>query len=243
MWQVIGSTAELSLGQLTGSVDLTRPWLGLTLSVADLAEPNQILGVWFENRGATANTPPLEAHVRGTDLIARYAEDQQRFVRIEVYWRAIEKSGDGAIGFELVTSVQTSKLTSKPRLETSSRIAAQEVHQIAAHPDGEGRVLNFETERLRRLDQPNSFPLLRRNNASLSYCEMVHPSDFVSTTIEQTGSEDTVAISHELFPQSLEKGVIRRGRVRGIFLPHERDVELARTHFHEFTDSKPVLST
>jgi hypothetical protein len=45
-----------------------------------------------------------------------------------------------------------------------------------------------------------------------------------------------------MFPESLEKGVIRRGRVRGVFLPREQDEQLARAAWRALVDSPDVLS-
>ena len=50
------------------------------------------------------------------------------------------------------------------------------------------------------------------------------------------------SIRWQMFPESLEKGVIRRGRVRGVFLPREQDEQLARAAWRALVDSPDVLS-
>lgn len=241
MWQIKESIAELSTDRFTGLVDLSRPWMGFSLSNERPAGILQILGVWFENHKSEFESQQFTVHVRGTDLVARYTEDQQRHIYPEIYWRLIEPTSLGVSGIELIASVQTSKLSSKPRLTTQSRCIAEEVLRIESRRDGDCQTFDLGAEKSVRLER-DSFLLSRPNNTSFSYCEMVHPSDFVSSTIMQTEQQGIAQLSHELFPQSLEKGVIRRGRVRGIFVPRERDVECAREHFLEFADSKPVLS-
>jgi hypothetical protein len=241
MWQIKGSIAELSTDHFTGLIDLSRPWMGFTLSNERPAGILQILGVWFKNHNSEFESQQSAVHVRATDLVARYTEDQLRNVYPEIYWRLIEPTSLGVSGIELIASVQTSMLSSKPRLTTLSRCIAKEVLRIEARRNGDRQKIDFDVEKMGRIERDN-FLLIRPNNTSFSYCEMVHPSDFVSSTITQTEQQDIAQLSHELFPQSLEKGVIRRGRVRGIFVPRERDVECAREHFLEFADSKPVLS-
>lgn len=242
MWQIKGSIAELSTDQFTGLVDLSRPWMGVSFSNERRAGVLQTLGVWFENQTSEVESQQFAVHVRGTDLVVRYPEDQQRNVHPEIYWRMMEpKISAGVSGIELIASVQTSKLTSKPRLTTLSQFIAEEVLQIEARRNGDCHKIDFEIEKVRRLER-DSFLLIRPNNTSFSYCEMVHPSDFVNSKVMITEQREVAQLSHELFPQSLEKGVIRRGRVCGIFVPRKQDVECAREHFKEFANSKPVLS-
>jgi hypothetical protein len=65
---------------------------------------------------------------------------------------------------------------------------------------------------------------------------MVHPSDFVTAQVQWNESGSPM-VSATLFPESLEKGVIRRARLSGWFLPAENDlqaaVELAKRFVNE----------
>lgn len=242
MWQVSDSIAQLLSDRLAGSVDLSQPRLGFSPSDSRPIAIPQMLGVWFDQRESADEPQLVEAHVRGGDLIARYAEDEKRQVRAEIYWRALEQTPLSETGIELIASVQTSKLTSRPRLSTNSRVNAAEVLLVESHAGGACRAVEFESADSFQLAQAGSFILFRLENSALSYCEMVQPTDFVSSTMRQVNEQHCTVISHELFPNSLEKGVIRRGRVRGIFVPREQDIDRAREHFREFAASKPVLS-
>ena len=74
----------------------------------------------------------------------------------------------------------------------------------------------------------------------LRYLQFAHPSNGSATRVEPT--QDHVQLCDQLFPGSLEKGVIRRSRVQAVFLdpaaPAELDVELADSFL-----AAPLLST
>jgi hypothetical protein len=85
--------------------------------------------------------------------------------------------------------------------------------------------------------------LIRPTGLSLAYLEMVHPADFRQTTFEWPAKSPPVArLTHRLFAERLEKGVILRSRIRGIFLPRTHAEELARQEFRRFADSKLPLT-
>jgi hypothetical protein len=53
----------------------------------------------------------------------------------------------------------------------------------------------------------------------------------------------SLRLVHHLFPESLEKGVIRRGRVRGWFLPREGDADAAAERYRQWLAEPPPLTT
>lgn len=239
MWNVIGTSGELASPPWHGAIELTRPWQGFC-PPEDSVGFDFLLGVWFNDEISNAAAYPVEMHARGTDLIASYAENQSRDVRPEFLWRFIELAPQAGTGLELIASAQSSKLSSDPHLETRSRISSGQVFRIG----------NSELHQRIDLDRPDAavqsgsweFFLIRPDNIQLSYAEFVHPSDFVRTEVRAVRETGLLEISHDLFAQSLEKGVIRRGRVRGIFLPREKDIATARAQFDCFANSKPLLS-
>ena len=50
-------------------------------------------------------------------------------------------------------------------------------------------------------------------------------------------------LSHRLFAERLEKGVILRSRIRGLFVPRDHDTELAQSEYRRFAASEPPLTT
>jgi hypothetical protein len=92
---------------------------------------------------------------------------------------------------------------------------------------------------------------------------MIHPGDFRGTTISATAataaasprtnelaqsrakSDDAVrriTLTSILFPERLEKGVIRRGRLAGIFVPRDGDEEAAAHFYRQWRASPPPLT-
>jgi hypothetical protein len=53
----------------------------------------------------------------------------------------------------------------------------------------------------------------------------------------------TVEVRHHLFARPLEKGVILRSRVLGLWLEPQDDVAVALAHFRRFAASEPPLTT
>ena len=86
--------------------------------------------------------------------------------------------------------------------------------------------------------------LVRPAGLSAAYLEMVHPSDFRQTTFEWASqSPPVVRLTHRLFAERLEKGVILRSRIRGLFIPRSHADELARQEYRRFAASKLPLTT
>ena len=71
---------------------------------------------------------------------------------------------------------------------------------------------------------------------------MVHPSDFVAAQVD-ADMQLNQCLSTTLFPEHLEKGVIRRGRICGWFMPTETDLEVAVQLARQFVDEPLPLTT
>jgi hypothetical protein len=167
------------------------------------------------------------AYIRGDDLVATYEETAERALRVQAYWRLgwVARVPGVLAGADLEVSVQTSRLDGCPRLTLHSRVAAGEVTWLAR--DG------LATGCLVRPPDPQ-MP---------SYLELLHPADFQSLQIEiSRGQPGLALLTQTLFGNDLEKGVILRGRLRGAWLPRERDVELAAAIQREFVAEAPSLT-
>ena len=65
---------------------------------------------------------------------------------------------------------------------------------------------------------------------------MVHPVDFGGAKVS------TGTISHHLFQQRLEKGVILRARVRAAILHRKNDLATAQAAYERFAGAEPPLT-
>ena len=70
---------------------------------------------------------------------------------------------------------------------------------------------------------------------------MVHPSDQAETRFEGKANNET-ALQRIFGGSFLEKGVIRRMRMRGVVLPREGDLDMAAKLFAAFCEEEPPLT-
>ncbi|MBW8884794.1 MAG: hypothetical protein JF612_08470 [Planctomycetia bacterium] len=78
----------------------------------------------------------------------------------------------------------------------------------------------------------------RLHDGHCSYAQLVHPADFELLEIDHG-----VRIRTPIFHQHLEKGVIRRGRICGWFMPAENDLQTAVELARQFVDEPLPLTT
>jgi hypothetical protein len=252
-WTYDGARARLDLAGLEATVDPTRPfagledvrWQGAPYAAArllalrtDLARPGEAERV-------------VEAYVRGVDFIATYEESEQRPVRPQIYWRGVSLPAAPCpwSGCELIVSMQTSLLDSDPGLVTATQLPAIEVHRLAVDEE-RWQIVSLADGAVAGSPADGASPLVFRTAGSeWSYAEMVFPSDFVSFDLRRTivaapsGAAPGVELSYRLFGERLEKGVIRRCRVRGLFVPRHCDLDAAREAYADLSAERLPLTT
>jgi hypothetical protein len=179
--------------------------------------------------GAAESEPVAEHYVRGRDLVATYLQTPDRTIRPQVYWRALRSPH---FGVELVVSVQTSLLASQPSISIGSSVSECSTYFF------DGRSFH-EVSETRNCD--SRLVLFRPNGVSFTYAEFIYPSDGEQLTIQVDGKN--ASSQFDLFHHELEKGVIRRGRLRSVFLPRSHDQELAVDLLAEFDHSEAPLTT
>jgi hypothetical protein len=166
----------------------------------------------------------LDCYVRANDLIVTYAESGVGKIRLQLYWRAIHFPDDSpqAFGVDVIVSAQTSKLYSDPTLLVGSRMSVMPESR-AINPSGDAG------------------PVAIRLNPSCSYSQSIHPSDFNAVKIRVDGGIGE--IEHQLFAPGLEKGVIRRARIRGLFVGGEQVSEVIAASDAQFISQELPLTT
>jgi hypothetical protein len=249
MWRVEDHNARLTLGELSGSLDLLNPAAGLgQLAVGGNPLAAAVLQVAWPEREEPAE-PPLEHYVRGGDLVANYGETSDWPFRAQLYWRTGTHRGPqgqaaALAAIELVASIQTQLLDTQARLCARSRVAAREVFRLRDPRRAEfERCQPSRSKRFQRGQEPACF--LLRLDDRLSYGEMVHPLDFHGSVLAfgsgPAGAD--VSLNHDLFLSPLEKGVILRARVLGVFLPRRDDQQALAAHYATFSAAEPPLTT
>lgn len=244
MWQLADPLAKFLLPTLSAEINTLEPWRGLG-SVVLNGRPLSTAVLQIDVRElVAANRLPLEVYTRGSDLVATYAASETRNIQTQIYWRAVDETAYcHAAGVELILSAQTHLLDSRPTLTTQSVLP-------------EGNVLGFSgdaAQPLREIEigfsgktefsaaQPMPLFLFQPQGTDYSYLEMVQPSDYAGASLERRG--DTLRLVNQLFPERLEKGVIRRARLCGVFLPRANDVANAIAAYQAFINEPLPLTT
>lgn len=265
MWKLDGTQAALDSAELIARLDLAQPHAGIKIALFDAGQEST------STRAARSN--PLDREsldgdflcihlpdshskeeivdcwMRGDDAVAVYAATARRAVRPEIYWRRLATNSPSAAGLELIVSVQTGLLDAPASVRVSTRLQSAELMWVQSVDDpANARRLapGDQSPQMDRLNGSSVFvfrPASRTGNgAEFSYVQMVFPSDFSTASVQWTPSQETI-LNCELFPESLEKGVIRRARIRGFFVPRANDLAIAADLYNEFSASPLPLTT
>lgn len=247
MWRLEGGAADLDIEWLAGEINLLQPQEGLRSIRIDgesIGEAS-ILQVRTPDTNSKEDRPLEDGYVRRADLVAVYAETEQRRISPQIYWRAVRQDAVRGVGVELIASVQTSLLDSDPRIVVGSTLPSSDVWWLT--DQGESR---FEPVTLADTD---SFAvesgtgaglfLFQLPNLSYSYVEMIHAADFATAEVrKQASAEGGICSAFQLFDERLEKGVIRRARLRGVFVPRDGDEQAAIECYRRFVGSTIPLT-
>ncbi|MCA9187276.1 MAG: hypothetical protein R3E01_32610 [Pirellulaceae bacterium] len=241
-WHVHDQLAQMADGDLALRLNLVRPQDGMhgirwhgqgCLGLVPMQS-------WADTSRQEEDEVLVEQFVRDGDLIVKYAQRPTGTAYRQVIWRSISELEYG--GVEWVASVQTSLLASQPALhcQTVSPTGsgwwswnADDPQHWHEHVPG-AKVSSLSA------DQAPVF-LCRLADVPCSYVEMVFPADYQGA--ELFVGEDGGRLRYTLFQEFLEKGVIRRGRVRAIWVPRDGDLQYAEAAFRSFVASPIPLGT
>ena len=161
-----------------------------------------------------------EAYVRGNDLVATYASEDDP-IRRQIYWRHL---GDVA-GVEMIVSIQNQLLTGQPALRVRSQFTADSVWRMT----NEQRFVPVQET---STDSGSDYAGVAVVGLSSNwvFLEMVHPSDYRSSAVRI--GDNSVDLEWSLFGDRIEKGVIRRARLRGEFVCRREFEDVVRHQTH-----------
>lgn len=257
-WQLNGTRAQFCIDGWTGSVDLELPMRGATLSDGAAIRPGDLDVLGIEVAHAPGRPGKLiDAYVRDADLIAVYAEQSAQPLGVQVYWSLArcELLGTSGLQIDLLASIQTQQLDVPARAVSSSRLTAREAWGTADPNWQSPRALSELTEgRSAELLPGREVPCLlaaigtaaggdgsTKPNSGCSYAEAMPPSDFVGSKVSV--ADGRMAVQHRLLDEIMEKGVIRRLRVRGACWRQPPNFALAAAMYHQFLTAQPRLTT
>jgi hypothetical protein len=177
---------------------------------------------------------PEEVYVRGDDLIARFAQTKDDAFAFQLNWRALDKSASVDSAIELWVSIQTDLLDSSPELEICSHggDGSWEIHNHAE------LLIDSSTAKAdSRSDSPAALVLTESN---ASYVWLIEPTDQRHVELLTSSSDCIQRI--KLFDHFMEKGVIRRARMRFLASSEQLDLQQIRSAYREFAESPLPLT-
>jgi hypothetical protein len=245
-WELNGHLAQLHSDQLSAEVDLARPAGGVFhLRVSETHFKDlHILGIDMPSHVLGEADALADAYVRSADLAASYDASRDWPVRVDAVWRGGNRSShhEFVAAIELLVSVRTDSLNSQPRMTVESTFSGGEV-ALATDRNAD----RFEPFISSTVDSASSGQdacrgciVFRPAGSDLSYVEMVHPLDFRRDEL-LGGGKTPFRVRHHLFDESLEKGVVLRARLRGVFVPRGNDTRLASEQYAAFRAAEPPL--
>ena len=242
VWTIDGTSARLDHGSVRGSLDLGHCVAGLgNLVLGGAALPDVALLELQIPRMTDNSTEatPVDAYVRQNDLVATYEQTDGNRLRLQAYWRAVESPAHLAKAtlLELVVSVQTDLLDGDPATHVTSRFSGCTLLRFVETSAGE-----FESTGPGADDGQECFVLLRPDGDDVTIMQAAHPSDSMGIETIISDVDGRTEVRHPLFAQHLEKGVIRRARLRVAILPRSDDATLATACYREFATSEPMLT-
>jgi hypothetical protein len=181
-------------------------------------------------------------------MIVAYEESSRSPVRVDAVWRAVAPAAaaNSLAAVDLIVSVRTHLLDTHPNLAVESVVPASDVFRLSASQSAVCEPLGLADKGPIAIDPDRGAGclLFRLPGDLVSYAEMVHPADFQHDELSRGVSGDrTLHIAHRLFRTSLEKGVILRARVRGIFVDRRDDARAAAACYAAFAAADPPLGT
>ncbi len=233
LWKLEQTHAEFSHNDWFGSLDLATPEGGLNIVAPNGARYSELFGVAFQKPSQPISQ---DCYVRQGDLIATYPPREMRKFHVQLDYRLLASTPDRLL-VELWISVQTYLLDNHPIVSVQSPFDPQGFEVYSAKATGrleldEGPLqplenLNASQESRKIAVVYGSFP----GDSDLSIAWLHHPRDQFDT--KWSRASDSNLVVARLFGHFMEKGVIRRARMRCMISSHA----LNQSHLQELYDT------
>jgi len=247
MWTIQGKQASLKTDNVSGTLNLGDPETGLQ----QLHWSNQtlpaigLLGVALPQQLIVASESKHH-YTRDNCLVASYGDPATTNCHAQLQWRYLPpQPATWLAGLELVISFEARLLTRLPDWQTMSKISAP---VILAPVDSEAQTWQPlpDTARTASSLEEDQYQMLlcRFPKQGVTYLEMVHGQQAWLSPVDETGDNLSRPMGWRLKTPAaqLEKGVILRKVLRGLFLPLEKDELLAREAYQQFACVAPPLN-
>ena len=250
MWTIHGQHAQLQTINFSGTLDLAVPAAGLKdLCFSEQPLPSvQLLGVSLAQQ--LVDVSQISNHyARDNCLVANYGDVLKTDCHAQIQWRCLDPRPELWLGgLELIVSFEAPLLTQLPEWRTTSEIPERLIlspgdgdslawNPVSRQGDDHQQDPTLDEDRFRML-------LCRFPEQNLSYLEMVHcQASWLQVFLPAPNSAtEIVRWGLQIPDDHLEKGVILRRVLRGVFLPLEQDEVLAREVYQHFLTVSPPLN-
>ncbi len=226
MWELDGNQVHLKHGAWTAKYSTLHPELGLAIYCLSCPTTTASLCQITPGRGGAKS--PTDAYIRQSDLIVDYSEQSQDEFSYQTYFRLLHTNEPNVLGLEVWLSVQTNLLDSSPEINFGCQISGHSWNQIATHQKSAAEL-----------------PWVTSGNAS-TVVVMVHPLDSAQTKVASAPQAESNSdqLKLKLFSHFMEKGVIRRARLRIYLCCKARIPESwIMNAYQEFSESELPLTT
>lgn len=239
-WKLTGEVAELEAGEFAAKLDTPHPIRGLTNArpILNSAVDGRLFQLAING---VADQMRTDAHVRLGDLTVNYGRVEDCPFAVQILWRYCppnKNECDTAGGIDVCVSAQTSLLSAQPEIKSQSDVSCSEAYQLQ---DTGFEPFEANTVRLSAHRGKGCF-LFRGAKARFSYVEMVHPLDFGHSEFAWRRDRTLGALTHLLLNRWMEKGVIVRSRMRGLFVDRRDDMVMAASAYQNFCEAELPLS-
>ena len=166
-----------------------------------------------------------EAYVRQNDLILRYEQSGEDLYTVQLNWRRLESQITEGLALELWISVQTSLLDTHPAIDIRSRT-----------PDAMWHILTLDDLSINKSDLA-AIGLVKKSGVTAMV--MIDPSEARQA---QKTLDRNEYFTLKLFGEFMEKGVIRRARLRFFAVTGEISRSKIAKQYRTFAESPLPLT-
>jgi hypothetical protein len=175
---------------------------------------------------------PEEVYVRDNDLIARFRQSAGDEYAFQLDWRLLGSDGQFAAGVELWLSIQTELLDIRPEIEVACQGPRRHAWKSVSHATLAGELTDSIDS-----DSPAAFVCEAEDSTGVW---MIDPSDQAQTRIVSAPEDSMMRV--RFFGQFMEKGVIRRARMRFLVAPGEISTAHLASEYRAFANSPLPLT-
>ncbi len=208
-WKLNKTQAVANVGNWEATVTPVKPSQGLRVLVPSSAAW-QVLCVAAE---PAHSLPPEEIYVRETDLISRFDQSPKDQFAFQLNWRLLKEPAPRGFGVELWVSIQTDLLDSTPVISLTSRSPGELAWKRLTHAE----LVDGASDGQAPSTGPFGPAAFVANSDEHTGVWMIEPSD--QRQVHCPSSPEDAEQQIQLFGQFMEKGVIRRARLRFCLVP------------------------